>query len=205
MLKVFFAFYGKMKTKTPDHGNVRVHPERMEILFLGFDPAVVFLAMCPLRDFESLAGKRSPNPFTHHHGNHGMQPMSNAHSPSPKSIMSHPHFHIFEHEATIAHRAGSTLFAQGEKGDFMYVIHSGQVELSYNQHLIEVAEAGDIIGEMSLIDGHCRSMTAIAKTDCKVVEIDQNRFRFLVQETPFFAMEVMQVLTDRIRSLEKLV
>jgi CRP-like cAMP-binding protein len=34
---------------------------------------------------------------------------------------------------------------------------------------------------------------------CKVVPIDERRFSFMVQETPHFALEVMKIMTDRLR------
>jgi CRP-like cAMP-binding protein len=52
---------------------------------------------------------------------------------------------------------------------------------------------------MALIDNSPRSATAIAKTDCKVVPLDQRRFQFLVQETPFFALQVMTIMATRLR------
>ena len=52
---------------------------------------------------------------------------------------------------------------------------------------------------MALIDHSPRSATARAQTDCKVALIDERRFMFLVQETPFFALRVMGVMANRLR------
>jgi CRP/FNR family cyclic AMP-dependent transcriptional regulator len=43
--------------------------------------------------------------------------------------------------------------------------------------------AGGIVGEMALISASARSATAIAKTECKLVTVDEKRFTFLVQQT----------------------
>jgi CRP/FNR family transcriptional regulator, cyclic AMP receptor protein len=40
---------------------------------------------------------------------------------------------------------------------------------------------------------------AIAVSDCSVVPVDDNRFRFLVQQTPFFSLQIMRVMADRLR------
>ncbi len=45
----------------------------------------------------------------------------------------------------------------------------------------------------------------VARTDCKLVPIDQKRFQFLVQQTPYFAIEVMRVLVERLRRADRLV
>jgi CRP/FNR family transcriptional regulator, cyclic AMP receptor protein len=55
-----------------------------------------------------------------------------------------------------------------------------------------------IFGELALITKEPRSATARAHTDCRVVEIPEKRFLYLVHETPFFALEVMRVLTSRL-------
>ena len=46
---------------------------------------------------------------------------------------------------------------------------------------------------------HGRSATAVAKTDCKLAPINQNRFKFLVQQTPHFALHLMQGMAERLR------
>lgn len=45
--------------------------------------------------------------------------------------------------------------------------------------------------------------TAVARTDAKVVPVDEHRFLFLVQQTPNFALHVMRVLSDRLRRMDQ--
>jgi CRP-like cAMP-binding protein len=52
---------------------------------------------------------------------------------------------------------------------------------------------------MALIDRSPRSADAVAKTDCTLAVVTQRRFTFLVQETPFFAVDIMRVLAERLR------
>jgi CRP-like cAMP-binding protein len=59
--------------------------------------------------------------------------------------------------------------------------------------------AGGLLGELSLLDNKPHSSTCVAKTDVKLAPIDQQRFLFMIQETPFFAIEVMRVMADRLR------
>jgi CRP/FNR family transcriptional regulator, cyclic AMP receptor protein len=96
--------------------------------------------------------------------------------------------------------AGTTVFAQGDPRDVMYVVLEGQLDLQRGGQTLETASAGAIVGEMALIDKDApRSATAIAKTNCKLVPIDERRFEWMVAETPFFALHVMRILVDRLR------
>jgi CRP-like cAMP-binding protein len=69
---------------------------------------------------------------------------------------------------------------------------------------METVGPGGILGEMALIENRDRSGAAIARTECKVVAIDEKRFQFLVQETPFFAIQVMRIMARRLRHMNDL-
>ena len=96
-------------------------------------------------------------------------------------------------------KPGETIFAAGDKGDKMYVIRSGEVEIERDGKIVEKLGPGGIFGEMALIDGAPRAATAKAKTACEVAPITEKTFLFLVHETPFFAISVMRALADRLR------
>ena len=95
--------------------------------------------------------------------------------------------------------AGATIFEQGERGEFMYIVLEGEVEIRHDGKVVDTASVGGIIGEMALIDSEKRSASAVAQSDCKVAPVDARRFEFLVSETPNFALQVMSVLADRLR------
>ena len=94
---------------------------------------------------------------------------------------------------------GEIIFAEGDKGEHMYVVRSGDVEIEQNGKIIETLSGGGIFGEMALIDGSPRSATARAKTACELAPINEKSFLFLVHETPFFAIAVMRTLAERLR------
>jgi CRP/FNR family cyclic AMP-dependent transcriptional regulator len=60
------------------------------------------------------------------------------------------------------------------------------------------AHGGDLMGEMAIVGSHKRTATAVATTACRLAPVTERRFVLLVQETPYFALHVMKVLTDRI-------
>lgn len=99
--------------------------------------------------------------------------------------------------------AGHQFFAAGDPGDVMYVVLAGEVEVVINEKIVETVRAGGIFGEMALIDNRERSAAARARTPVEVAAIDQKRFISLIGIHPFFSIEVMNVMADRLRLLNQ--
>lgn len=100
--------------------------------------------------------------------------------------------------------SGDIIFKEGQPGDKMYVVKEGEVEISVKGQIVLTAGPGELLGEMALIDSVCRSATATARTDCQLIPIDEKRFTFLVQQTPFFSLHVMRILVERLRKMNQL-
>lgn len=103
---------------------------------------------------------------------------------------------------TEARRAGEIIFADGQAGQVMYGVKEGTVDVVVHGKIIETVGPGGFVGEMALIDQHPRSATVVAKTDCVLVPIDEHRFMYLVQQTPFFALDLMRILVRRLRTMD---
>ena len=97
-------------------------------------------------------------------------------------------------------KAGSVIFREGEAADRLFVIKSGEVRIQIGNRTITELCAGDIFGEMALIDNEPRSATAVAMTDVELVPVSEKQFLFLVSQTPYFALKVMRVLARRLRA-----
>jgi CRP/FNR family cyclic AMP-dependent transcriptional regulator len=111
---------------------------------------------------------------------------------------------IFAKDAVpVFHVAGSTIFEIGEPRDAMYIVEEGEVEIKVGDKVVERVSVDGFFGEMALIDGGIRSATAVAKTDCTLIPINEKQFLFMVQETPFFALRVMRTLTARLRQVNR--
>src|SRR5258708_11293062 len=95
--------------------------------------------------------------------------------------------------------AGEAIFREYDMGSEMYVVLEGEVEISIGPSVVETLGPGEPFGEMALIDQAPRTATAIAKTPCKLAVIPEKRFLFMVQTTPFFALQIMKVMADRLR------
>ncbi|MBE0615927.1 MAG: cyclic nucleotide-binding domain-containing protein [Burkholderiales bacterium] len=117
-----------------------------------------------------------------------------------------PSLHLFRNAPeVIAVAAGDYVFRLGDVAKVMYLIIEGEVELILGDTLVETAVEGTFIGEMALIDDEPRSASARARNDCRVFPIDEARFQSLVSETPFFALQVMKTLANRLRKMDALI
>jgi CRP-like cAMP-binding protein len=83
----------------------------------------------------------------------------------------------------------------------MFMVKEGEVEIIKYDKVIDRVGPGGIFGEMALIDISPRSATATAKSDCILVPVDEYNFLFLVQHTPYFSLQVMRSLVERLRAL----
>lgn len=111
-----------------------------------------------------------------------------------------PVLELFKRESDVrTFQAGDTIFAEGDAGDSMFGVLEGEVAIQKSGHVLETVGIGGLFGEMSLIDESPRSATAVAVTQCKVAALGRKRFTFLVQQTPYFALEIMHVLAVRLR------
>jgi CRP-like cAMP-binding protein len=111
---------------------------------------------------------------------------------------------LFRNETNIASlKPGETLFSEGDPALCMYVVRSGMVRVTSGSTVLEEIGAGSILGEMALIEDTPRSATVTAVTDCEIAMVDHRRFLFLVQQTPSFALNVMKVLSHRLREMNR--
>jgi CRP-like cAMP-binding protein len=99
--------------------------------------------------------------------------------------------------------AGSTIFASGDPGDCMFAVQEGEVDLLVGDEVVETVKSGGIFGEMALIEHAPRSATAVARIDTRVAVIDEARFAFLTQNTPNFALNVLRLISRRLREMDQ--
>jgi len=97
------------------------------------------------------------------------------------------------------------IFRQGEFGGAMYDILSGEIGIytdyqGAGEKQIAVLKAGEVFGEMGLIEVYPRSATAVALTDeTEVAEIKEDDLRAYLQDKPEKLLQVMRQLSSRIR------
>lgn len=113
-------------------------------------------------------------------------------------------YDLFRHEPNILQlKAGETLFRAGDPANgLMYVLIAGKAHIEVGDRIVEHCPLGAIVGEMAMVEDAPRSATVVCDTDCSFAEIDRKRFNYLVTDAPFFAIEVMRVMAQRLRTCD---
>ncbi len=108
-------------------------------------------------------------------------------------------FDLFRHDPNLVSVAqDDMLFEEGETGSAMYVLLSGHAAVVRDGVEIERVDPGGIVGEVALLGVSPRMASVRALTECTLAAVDEARFRFLVEEAPYFALEVMRVMARRL-------
>jgi CRP/FNR family transcriptional regulator, cyclic AMP receptor protein len=101
-------------------------------------------------------------------------------------------------------KRGATLFAKGDPGHSLYAVISGTVKISVSSPdgrnaILNLIGAGEVFGEMSVLDGRVRSTDATANTNCEILVIDRRDFLPFVHSQPALAMRFIELLCERLR------
>ncbi|MCE7906721.1 MAG: hypothetical protein DYG87_13140, partial [Anaerolineae bacterium CFX3] len=98
---------------------------------------------------------------------------------------------------------GEEIAHEGEAGDVMFIIVSGEVKVCSHKDGAEVEiarrTAGDYVGEMSIIGREPRMASLVAVGDVRALCIDQKSFEGLIRERPDVSLAVMKVLGQRLK------
>lgn len=103
------------------------------------------------------------------------------------------------------HPADTVIYPEGTPADSLYVVLSGEVELSLRGNALEIEKTGGLIGEMALFDSASRSATATALTDVTLARMDRDQLAGFMNESNEFALQVMTVLANRLRAVNEYV
>ena len=100
--------------------------------------------------------------------------------------------------------AGTTIFERGDPGNSLFAVCSGTVKISNRSTegkdaVFNLIKAGEIFGEIALLDGHPRTADALAVTDCDLMVIDRRDFVPMVTQSPEIALKLIEILCARLR------
>jgi CRP-like cAMP-binding protein len=102
--------------------------------------------------------------------------------------------------------AGTTLFERGDDAQVMYAVLEGRLSVEVDGKVVDEVEPGGIVGEMALVrSGTPRSATVRATEDSIVVPVDEDEFLGHVHRTPFFALQVLRIVAERLRRTNELI
>ena len=101
---------------------------------------------------------------------------------------------------------GTTIFSENRKGiplllmpNRIYLLLEGEVGVLAKDEPIATIQAGEIFGEMASMGEMPRSASAVAKSDCRVVGLDDKQFRAALGRNPGFALMLMSIMASRLR------
>lgn len=97
---------------------------------------------------------------------------------------------------------GSVLIEEGSAGHDLWIIADGTATVSQRRRTVRTAGPGDVLGELSLLDGEPRSATVTAKTPVIAYVVNARSFRSMVKEAPSVALKIMQSMATRLRRAE---
>lgn len=100
---------------------------------------------------------------------------------------------------------GDLIVRQGEVGDCMYVIQSGQVEVLVKKDdqkvCVAVLGPGDVFGEMALFEREVRAATVRARGEVRALTLEKRTFLHRIHEDPSLVFSILEKMSHRIREL----
>jgi CRP/FNR family cyclic AMP-dependent transcriptional regulator len=113
-----------------------------------------------------------------------------------------------------AHRrvfpAGTNVLTVEQLGEAVYIILHGTVKIHVEQGdgrdvILAILGAGDLLGEMSLIDSIGRSASALTLENSLMLWMDKSTFNHLLDEFPPVARNLVRILSARVRLSDQLI
>ncbi|MDH5616395.1 MAG: cyclic nucleotide-binding domain-containing protein [Acidimicrobiia bacterium] len=102
---------------------------------------------------------------------------------------------------------GEVIIHEGDMGDSMFVVQSGEVEVvrmgSSGELRIGTLSGGDFFGEMALFDKTVRSATVRAVGEARVLTIDKRTILKRISEDPLLAVNLLKSMSSKLRSLNE--
>eukprot|EP00494_Astrolonche_serrata_P031999 UN32268 len=100
--------------------------------------------------------------------------------------------------------AKNPIIKQGDVAENFYVIESGIVEMRENNKFVNTRKSGESFGEFALLYNCRRSVSAIAKTDCKLWYVDRFKFKKILIKLPDKKIEEYCDFLKKVASLDSL-
>ncbi len=110
--------------------------------------------------------------------------------------------------SVVEFEAGDELVVQGKKADHSFIIYSGtahvfRISKTGVKSTMALLGTGDVVGELSLLDGGDASATVVAMETVCVLKITNSDFLSFLRAHNGVAVDLMQVLVQRLRSANK--
>ncbi len=103
----------------------------------------------------------------------------------------------------LAFPASHTIFTEGQEGRSLYIVVSGRVRVHSGEKELARLPQGACFGEMSLFDAEPRSASVTTLEDCDCLVLTQQQLYEAIDETPGIAVNIIRLLSKRIRDLNQ--
>jgi CRP/FNR family cyclic AMP-dependent transcriptional regulator len=107
----------------------------------------------------------------------------------------------------VRYGASERVFSEGDLGTTMYIVQSGKVRLfrvvDGHKRVHGVMDKGDFFGEMSVLEGLPRTISAEAVEDAELIEINSMTFDKMIKGNIEIAIRMLRKLSIRLRESEK--
>ena len=100
----------------------------------------------------------------------------------------------------VSYPSSKMIFAQGQEGRSLYIVASGRVRVHLGDKDLAILDKGSCFGEMSLFDAEPRSASVTAISGCDCLVLTQQQLYEAIDETPDIAVNIIRLLSRRIRS-----
>jgi CRP/FNR family transcriptional regulator, cyclic AMP receptor protein len=95
--------------------------------------------------------------------------------------------------------ANHLIFRQGEEGRSLFIVVSGRIKIHLESRQLAIFTQGESFGEMSVFDAQPRSASATTLEPSQCLELTQEQLYEAIEETPEIAVNIIRVLSRRIR------
>ena len=101
-----------------------------------------------------------------------------------------------------------TIFKEGDRGGDLYLLIEGTVRIvkdleTPQERLLSTVAAVSYFGEMAALDDEPRSASVVAAEPSRMLRLEGDSLKELIQQMPEISFEIMRVLTARVRAAEK--
>jgi len=108
------------------------------------------------------------------------------------------------------YKVGDSIFNFGDPGHALYIIRSGEVEIFVKNDqgekvVLETSKAGDVFGEVSLLDNGTRTAWVTAVSDAELFRLDREHFEDYVKQYTPAALNLLSVIARRLRKTDEVI
>ena len=110
---------------------------------------------------------------------------------------------VAKHVDEVQLRKGAVLAKQGAQGLEAIIIVDGRARVEGDGRTLAELGPGDVVGEMSVIDGKPRSATVIAETPMNLLVLHRRDFMSVLETVPGFQRRLLVTLCERVRQADQ--